>query len=244
MEEHKEAHHEQAHHEPQKRSDIRNYVIVALATALIVIGAVWIRDSFANAGTQKAALPAPAGLGNAPSAATGVSTEGSYFKGKENAPVTIIEFSDFQCPFCGRFFQQTLPDIERTYVATGKVKFVYKDFPLDSIHPHATPAALAARCAGEQGKFWEFHDLIFNNQQSLGESSYNQWASQLGLDAAKFSECSSSRKYLSAVRQDLVEGQRAGVQGTPAFLINGQLLSGAQPFAAFQQAVESALAQG
>ncbi len=244
MEEHKQAHHEQAHHEPQKKSDIKNYIIVALATALIVIGAVWIRDSFTNAGTQKAAPLAPAGLGNAPAAATGVSTEGSYFKGKENAPVTIIEFSDFQCPFCGRFFQQTLPDIERSYIATGKAKLVYKDFPLDSIHPHATPAAMAARCAGEQGKFWEFHDLIFNNQQSLGESSYTQWASQLGLDAAKFNECSSSRKYLSAVRQDLVEGQRAGVQGTPAFLINGQLLSGAQPFAAFQQAIENALAQG
>ena len=221
-----------------KSNQMKNYIIVALATALVVLGLVWVRDSFS--GGQEVVAPTP-DLGTAPNVATGVSTDGNYFKGEEDAPVTIIEFSDFQCPFCGRFFQQTLGQIEEKYIATGKVKFVYKDFPLDSIHPQATPAALAARCAGDQGKFWEMHDTLMSNQASLSEASYKQWAVDLELDAGEFNDCLDSQKHLSAVRQDLLEGQQAGIRGTPGFLVNGQLLSGAQPFSAFQAAIEAAL---
>ena len=215
-------------------NQLKNYVIVALTTALLVLGLVWVRDS-GNPPTGAGALPIGA------VAASGLSAESNYFKGDKDAPVTLYEFSDYQCPFCAKFFSDTLPQIEENYITTGKVKLVYKDFPLDNIHPEATPAALAARCAGDQGQFWEFHDKIFQNQQLLSSASYTTWASELGLDLAEFSNCMSTRKHLSAVRKDLLEGQQAGVRGTPGFVLNGQVISGAQPFPVFQQAIESAL---
>ena len=156
--------------------------------------------------------------------------------------VELIEYSDFQCPFCARFFTDTLPQIKANYIETGKVKFVYKHFPLDSIHPQATPAALAAECAKEQGKFWEYHNALFANQALLGDSNYKKWASDLGLDTEQFNDCYDTQKYLTQVRNDLQEGSSAGIRGTPGFLVNGQIISGAQPFVAFQQAIEAALA--
>lgn len=195
------------------------------------------KEDITGAVVQGANKESPTNTGNGGS----VDISKNYFKGEEDAPVTMIEFSDFQCPFCGRFFAQTLPLIEEQYIKTGKVKFVYKDFPLESIHPMALPAALAARCAGEQGKFWEYHDMIFENQALLSDASLRQWASNLGLNTANFNSCLDSQKYLSEIRQDLQEGDAAGVRGTPGFLVNGQLISGAQPFSAFQQAIESQL---
>ncbi|MBS3117747.1 DsbA family protein [Candidatus Woesearchaeota archaeon] len=189
------------------------------------------------------AAPSPSQPIAAGSAGSRVTVEvgDSFTKGDKDAPVTLVEFSDFQCPFCGRFFEQTLPLIEERYIKTGKVRFVYKDFPLESIHPQALPAASAARCAGEQGKFWDYHDLIFNNQALLSDTNYKQWAEQLGLDMDDFSSCYDSGKYVNDIRADLQEGSRAGVQGTPGFLINGQLVSGAQPFANFEQVIEAEL---
>jgi protein-disulfide isomerase len=224
-----------------KSNEMKNYVIVALATALIVIGLVWIRDAGSSNGA--AALPsAPsAAAAGAPTFAGDINEDGNYFKGDENAPVTIYEFSDYQCPFCARFFSSTLSQIEEAYIKTGKVKFVYKDFPLDSIHAEATPAAIAARCAGDQGKFWEMHDSIFENQQSLSSSNYKKWASEMGLNTGEFNNCLDTQKYLSAVRKDLVEGQEAGIRGTPGFVIAGKVISGAQPFSVFQQAIEAEL---
>src|SRR3989344_2730238 len=204
-------------------NQLKNYVIVVLATALVVLALVWVRDS--------GSAPSAAAVGDsAPRGTASASEDGNYVKGDEDAPVTIYEFSDYQCPFCGRFFSTTLPEIEETYIKTGKVKLVFNDFPLDSIHPEATPAALAARCAGDQGKYWEMHDILFTNQATLGNSAYKQWAVQLGLDVTEFNNCLDTRKHLSAVRSNLAEGQQAGIQGTPGFVINGQLISGAQPF--------------
>jgi protein-disulfide isomerase len=167
------------------------------------------------------------------------------YKGDENAPVTIVEFSDFQCPFCARFFSNTLSQIENDYISTGKVKLVYRDFPL-SFHPNAQPAAEAAECAREQGKFWEFHDKIFENQQALSASSYKQWASELGLDTAKFNSCVDSGKYRSEVQKDFADGSALGASGTPTFFIGksdglGQKIVGAQPYSVFQQAIEAYL---
>ena len=162
-------------------------------------------------------------------------------KGSDDAEVVMIEYSDFQCPFCKRFFDQTLSQIESKYVDTGKVKFVYKHFPLDNIHPQAEPAALASECANEQDKFWEYHDLIFNNQDKLRPSIYSVWASQLGLDVNKFNDCFNSEKYLNKVQSDFNEGSANGVTGTPGFLINGRLVSGAQPFSVFEQIIEEEL---
>ena len=165
------------------------------------------------------------------------------YLGDENAPVTIIEFSDFECPFCARFHSSTLDQIKTEYVDTGKVKFVYRDFPLDSIHSQATPAAEAAQCAFEQGKFWEFHDEIFANQQSLGSSLYKQIASDLGLDTNKFNDCVDSRKYREEVKKDLQDGASVGIRGTPGFIVNSVPLSGAQPFSSFQAVIEAELAK-
>jgi len=165
----------------------------------------------------------------------------SSVKGDEAAPVTIIEFSDFQCPFCVRHFSQTFSQIEEAYINTGKVNYVFKHFPLDNIHPHATPAALASECAHEQGKFWEFHNIAFENSQSLGDENYKAWAEELELDTEQFNDCYDSQKYLEKVRNDLQQGSQAGVRGTPGFLVNGMLVSGAQPFEIFQQVIESEL---
>jgi protein-disulfide isomerase len=172
--------------------------------------------------------------------------------GPADAPVTIIEFSDYQCPFCLRFWSETLPQIRQEY--EGKVRFVYRDFPLSSIHPWAQKAAEAAECADDQEMFWEYHDLIFENQGPLIEqlnaegldgvlTSFQTYAADLGLDTAAFNECLDSGKYTSEVLKDLQEGQSYGVQGTPAFFINGQLVSGAQPFASFKAVIDAALGQ-
>ncbi len=221
----------------------KNYVIVALSTALIVVGILWLANAFGGgSGVPTGAPVAGDDFGaDAPAPVVNLEIGDSPVLGDADAPVTIFEFSDYQCPFCARFWSDTLPQITQQYIATGKVKIVFKDFPLDQIHPYATPAAHAARCAGEQGKYWEFHDKIFANQQLLSASPYQTWAGELGLDTAAFSQCVSSNKYLGAIRNDLQEGSGAGIQGTPGFIVNGQLVSGAQPFSVFQQIIEASL---
>ena len=163
-------------------------------------------------------------------------------EGAKNAPVTIIEFSDFQCPFCERFYTQTLPQIENEYIKTGKAKLVYRDFPL-SFHENAQKAAEAGECADEQGKFWVMHDMIFENQASLSVADLKKYAGRVGLDQAKFDSCLDSSKYAAEVQKDQTDGQAAGVTGTPGFVINGRLIVGAQPFSAFKQAIDAALAE-
>ncbi len=162
-------------------------------------------------------------------------------KGEPGAPVTIVEFSDFQCPYCARFAQQTLPQLLERYVATGKARFVYRDFPLD-FHPVAQKAAEAAECADEQGKFWEYHDLIFARQASLSLENLKSWAVELGLDAGAFNTCLDSGAMAGEVGEDAQAGRAAGVTGTPAFLVNGQLITGARPVEAFAAAIEQELA--
>ena len=166
-------------------------------------------------------------------------------RGDAKAPVTIIEFSDYQCPFCERFYSQTEKQIEEQYVKTGKVKFVYRDFPL-SFHQNAQKAAEAAECAGEQNKYWEMHDKLFDNSQGdgtgLNTADLKKYAADLKLDTTKFNDCLDTGKMTSEVQKDFLDGQKAGVQGTPAFYVNGQLISGAQPFSAFQQVIDAELA--
>ena len=163
------------------------------------------------------------------------------FMGDENAPVTIVEFSDYQCPFCKRFRDQTLDQLKVEYVDTGKVKFVYRDFPLTSIHLYAQKTAEATECADDQGMFWEYHDIIFANPNALDVASLKQHAATLGLNAAEFNECLDSGKYSSEVSNDLSDGQRAGARGTPFFLIGNTVLSGAQPIEAFRSAIDAQL---
>lgn len=159
--------------------------------------------------------------------------------GPEDAPVTVIEFSDFECPFCRRHTLETAPLILSQY--EGQVRYIFKDFPLDSIHPNATPAAEAAHCAREQGEFWAFHDLLFEMVQPLGSDSYLQYAQDLGLNMPQFTQCVDEGKYSAQVKANFDFAAQLGVRSTPTFFINGIAVVGAQPFATFQEVIEGEL---
>jgi len=172
-----------------------------------------------------------------------VSLDDDAMKGDENAPVTILEFSDYECPYCGRYVSETLPQIVTNYIETGKVKYVYRDFPL-GFHANAKPAANAAECIREQGgdeMYFEYHDVLFANQKELGVEKLKEYAAEFDIDQTQFASCVDEGKYDSEVVADFDEGQKYGVQGTPAFFINGMPMFGAQPYAAFEAAIEEAL---
>jgi protein-disulfide isomerase len=166
-----------------------------------------------------------------------VTADDDPFMGPADAPVTIIEFSDFQCPYCRRvqpILQQVLKDYH------GTVKLVFRDFPLRNIHPQAQKAAEAAQCAAEQQQFWAYHDKLFATTQ-LEEPALKQYAQELGLDMQRFEPCVTSGKYAQEVERDLQDGLNAGVSATPSFFVNGQPLSGAVPYERFKELVDSAL---
>ena len=185
-----------------------------------------------------------------PSIPLKISTDNDPVIGKLNAPVTIIEFSDFQCPFCAKFHLETLPLIMNEYINEGQVKLVFRDFPIQSIHPNALPASLAAECANEQGKFKEMHDVLFENQKEWNKQSidnviitFNQYASGMGLDGNTFDSCLKNGKYVEEIQKDLNDGRAYGISGTPGFFVgNDQIgfieLEGAQPFENFKKVID------
>lgn len=179
-------------------------------------------------------LEAPAAARVAVSGSTG------FVRGAREAPVTIVEFSDFQCPFC-KSVTATVKQVVERY--PGKVKWVFRDFPIPSLHPAAPKAHEAARCAAEQGKFWEYHDLLFEKSPREAPDDLKQYAKDLKLDTASFAQCLDSGKHEAAVNRDVQEGMRLGVTGTPTFFINGRELVGAQPLTAFQKIIDSELAR-
>ncbi|MBI4010206.1 MAG: DsbA family protein [Candidatus Aenigmarchaeota archaeon] len=176
-----------------------------------------------------------------------VSIEDEPSLGKKDAKVVIVEFNDFQCPFCKRHNDQTYPQIKKEYIDTGKVLLVHKSFPLP-FHTEADEADEAAACAFEQGKYWEMHDIIFAKQNDWAGNSkpfdlFKQYATQIpGLDANKFNSCVDSAKYRNEVQGDIQEGGTAGVSGTPTFFVNGLEVVGAQPYSVFQQVIDAELA--
>lgn len=154
-----------------------------------------------------------------------------------DAKVTIVEFSDFQCPACGSFVNGALPALTENYIATSKVRFVFRDFPLD-IHQYAPMMAGAAACANEQGKFWEMHDALFKNQRTVSYSEKPEdlikgYATTIGVDMKGFNECTKAKKYEQEIQKDFIDGAAAGVNATPTFVINGKMVSGALPFEKF-----------
>jgi protein-disulfide isomerase len=169
-----------------------------------------------------------------------VPVEGAPFKGPATAPVTIVEFQDFHCPFCQRV-QPTLDQLLTRYA--GKVKLVFRDFPIDSLHPQARKAHEAARCANDQGKFWAYHDALYASQPGSSPEQLKEYAQAVGLDLPAFEQCLRSEKYQAAVQQDVEAGSRLGVNGTPAFFINGRELVGAQPLETFVSLIENELAR-
>ena len=160
--------------------------------------------------------------------------------------MTIIEFTDYQCPFCEQHFNETFPQIKEQYIDKGLVRYVVLDFPLVAIHPHAYEAAQVAECAGAQDKYWEMHDKLFGEQSkwaSLGSATdvFKQFAADLGLDTAAFDSCLAKGDVNAEIDGDQQEGIRAGVQGTPAFIVGGVFVSGAQPFDVFKQIIDQQL---
>ncbi|MBI3334774.1 thioredoxin domain-containing protein [Candidatus Pacearchaeota archaeon] len=196
--------------------------------------------------------PIPLTGGSASTGASGPDTSqrveveigSSPVKGLRTAPVTIVEFTDYQCPFCGKHHSETYPQIIQEYVDTGKVLYVLKDYPLE-FHPEAQKAAEAARCAQEQkgdAGYFKMHDKLFENQDSLSIENYKKWAREIGVPGVKFDECLDSGKYADEVQADLAYGQQLGVTGTPAFFIDGISVEGAQPYSVFKQVIDAELA--
>ena len=181
----------------------------------------------------------------APTEPVKVSLGTAAIKGDKNAPVTMLEFSDFECPFCSRFALGTLPQIISDYVDKGKVKIAFRHFPL-SFHANAKNGAMAAECAREQGgddMFFKMHDKIYGDQQNLNVDSLKKWAGELGLKMDQFNTCFDTKKYEKQIDADMADGQSYGVNGTPAFFINGRSITGAQPFAAFKTIIDEELAK-
>jgi protein-disulfide isomerase len=197
-------------------------------------------------------VPAPAAAGTTRSARKVPSLSGKEIPlgdnpalGSAAAKIAIVEFSDYQCPFCRKFFLDTFFQIKRDFIDTGKVRFVYFDFPL-TFHPHAEGAAVAARCAGQQNHYWDMHDRLFSNQFRLGEQFYRDQAAALGLDAAAFSKCLDDPAHDAKIRASIALGEKLGVAGTPAFFIgnlaggtvkNLRLVSGAKSYKYFADTI-------
>ncbi len=168
-----------------------------------------------------------------------IPTDGFPSLGPADAPITLVEFADFQGPYCRQWEQQTYQPLVQAY--PGKIRIVYRDFPLTSIHPNAMPAAEAAQCANEQGQFWPYHDKLFGGE-NLGDQVYQQYAQDLGLDMTKFNECLTSHKYASAIQTDMDFATNLGVNSTPTFFVNGLAIIGAQPLSTFTSVIDKELA--
>ncbi len=179
-----------------------------------------------------------------------VSVSGKPSLGRKDAPVTLVEFSDYQCPFCRRHFSTVFPIIKKEYIDTGKLRYVFRDFPIASLHPQAKKGHEAAYCAGEQNKYWEMHDTLFKNSKDFSVPALKRYAQGIGLEGDRFINCLQSGKYSSRIEKEKAEGVKAGVSGTPSFFIGpsgsggkitGAMVRGAQPLARFKQVIESIL---
>ncbi|MBS3082202.1 DsbA family protein [Candidatus Pacearchaeota archaeon] len=232
-----------------KKDALWKYSTFALIGLVLILAIFFVIPSKEN--TQNIGSTNPLPSAPQPSAVK-VSVDDDPVLGEKNAPVTIIEFSDYQCPFCRKFWQDTLPSIEKDYISKGKVKLVYRDFPL-GFHEGAVPYAEAANCARDKGgdeAYFKMHDKIFEEQnildggsvqstvQYVGTDTLKKWAEDLGYD---ISLCMDSKKYVDEIEKDLSDGAASGVEGTPGFFINGKPLSGAQPYSVFKQMIDSEL---
>jgi protein-disulfide isomerase len=180
-----------------------------------------------------------------------VDVGGGPVLGRADAPVTLVEFTDLECPYCRAFHVGTFERLKREYIDTGKVRFITRDFPLD-FHPNARPAALAVRCGGEQGKFWEMRHAVTLNANALSRELYDRLAGELGLDGSRFSACISAERYRTEIERDMEEAAKAGVSGTPTFVLGattpgtaleGQRIVGAQPYPVFETQIKALLGE-
>lgn len=255
-EHHEHAHHEHAHehtHEHQLKKDniIASSIIVGAIlisasifynTKLLIreFGVEGVNQRLAGLGSQAQQVPQAPQAPQGPVDVVERKDAPKIGRGK----VIVEEFSDFQCPFCQRFYNDSYKQIKTKYIDTGKVQFVFRHFPLP-IHQNAQKAGEAAECANRQGKFFPYHDVLFEKMQpdgtGLNISDLKQYATDLGLNASKFNSCLDNGETAEVVKKDTTDGQAAGVSGTPTVFVNGVKIVGAQPFSAFEQAIEAAL---
>lgn len=225
-------------------------LLVLLLVAVFLLGSLTTRLSLQNQGetaktTQTATSP---NQPNQPTASAKVDVDTGHLPvlGNKNAKVTVIEFGDFQCPFCEKWFTDVEANLIKDYVNTGKVKFAFRHFAF--LGDESTWAAEASECANEQGKFWEYHDYLYKNQGpeqsgTFAKDKLKGFAQALSLDTAKFNSCLDSGKYAKNVTDDLAAGQKAGVNGTPTTFVNGQTVVGAQPYSAFKAILDQELSK-
>ena len=170
--------------------------------------------------------------------------------GRPDAPLTLIDFSDYQCLICQRFYEETLPLLREDFIETGQVRYMVRDFPVERLHPQAKKMAVAAHCAQEQGRFWEMHELLFQHQQALGFDNLKEYAGQLGLNETEFQQCLEAERAVRKIGEDMDTAKRAGVLGTPTYLlgkttkdrtISGQLLRGAQSYTLLKRTIQELL---
>lgn len=218
-------------------------VVLAFAAGILVGYVAWGMQTAQSAQTVNQAsgpvAEAPVATQEPQYVRYDVSSEGAYALGPKDAPITIVEFSDFQCPYCRRWHEQVYQPLLAAY--PGKIRMVYRHLPLTSIHPDAFPAAEAAMCAGEQDAFWKYHDKLFSSE-SLGSEIYTQYAQELSLDMTAFGACMAKHKYQEAIQTDSDFAVDLGIRSTPTFFINGLAIVGAQPLDVFKQVIDKELA--
>ena len=197
---------------------------------------------------QVPAAPAQPQAPPAPPAKVHIANVSGYMLGRPDAPITIVEFTDLQCPFCNRFATQTFDRLKKDYIDTGKARFISRDYPLD-FHPQARPAAVASRCAGDQGKFWEMRLALVKNAARLSPAFIAETAAALSLDVPKFTACAAGAQYTAAIQKDIAEASTLDVSGTPTFFVgpttaqgfDGFRIVGAQDYSVFQARLDSLL---
>jgi protein-disulfide isomerase len=224
-------------------------VVLAFSVGLLLGYVIWGRGATATvaapAQQQPAAAQPSGGVAEVPVTPEPqytryeIPTDGFPSLGPADAPITIVEFSDFQCPFCRRFHEETYQDLLNAY--PGQIRFVYRNLPLESIHPEAMPSAVASLCANDQNAYWDYHTKLFSSE-NLGRDIYIQYASELNLNVEEFTACLDSGKHDEFIAQDIDFAVNLGIQSTPTFFVNGLAIVGAQPLSSFQQIIDLELA--
>lgn len=236
-------------------------LVILLIIASFLLGSMYTKvqlyekggvgTAAANNGGNVAGTNTPPQAPAAPAGPVDIDISNAPMLGNKDAKVAIVEFTDYQCPFCKQLFDNAFSQVKKEYIDSGKIKYYSRNFPLYQIHPQAQKAAEAANCANEQGKFWAYHDTLFTNQTALQIADLKKYAVDLGLNSSQFDTCLDSGKYTEKLKEDEADGAAAGVQGTPASFIGsvsgstltGVQLSGAVPFATFKTAIDAELAK-
>lgn len=234
-----------------KKVNVTYILFFLLIVAAFLIGVLFTQVQFLKNGSAMVGttdVTADTTGSNVQAGPVDVDTGKLPILGDKNAKVTLVEFSDFQCPFCKQMFEESFPQIKKDFIDTGKAKFAYRHYPLTTLHPNAQKAAEASECANAQGKFWDYHDQLFTNQadwealDSAGAlDKFVEYANTVGIDGEALRECVSSGKMAENVKKDVEAGSKVGVDGTPATFVNGILVSGAVPYEEIKAQIETAI---